>query len=151
MYTVVLYRSLMQLSGITLEEVRTSSVDLYALDLGGGGAPIDTEGEGSSQREWRVAGITGKIIFLRVHRCGTRYAEMDTEVVVKLNTDPNRTYSFQLRQNGELPAHQAMFQLLRDAFRSDWNVQLEYERYFVFNKGWDARTNHRLIRVILTK
>jgi hypothetical protein len=106
--------------------------------------------------EWRIQGIEGKIIFLRAHRYGSGYGpskdRMDTEVVVKLNTDPNRTYSFQLRQNDELPAHQAMFQLLRDAFRGDWNVILEYDRWFVFStNAWDARKNHRLVRVILTK
>jgi hypothetical protein len=74
---------------------------------------------------------TGKIVFLRAHDLGTAYGppndQLDVEAVFILNALGEGAYGFQLREDHNLPARQAMFSLLRDAFVNDLTVIADYE------------------------
>jgi len=63
---------------------------------------------------------TGKIIFLRAHDLGTGYGPpndfLDVEAVFILNSLSEGASGFQLRNDNNPPALQAMFSLLREAF-----------------------------------
>jgi hypothetical protein len=73
---------------------------------------------------------TGKIIFLRAHDLGTAYGppndQLDVEAVFILNAIGDGAYGFQLRNDDKLPARQAMFSLLRDAFVNNLPVTADY-------------------------
>jgi len=90
----------------------------------------------------------GKITFLRVHQLGSGYGPptdfIDVEVVVKLNTLPNNSFGFQLRNDNGLPAHQGMLDLLRDAFNNNWTAVIDFDLP-------DGKTNGTIIRVAVIK
>jgi hypothetical protein len=73
---------------------------------------------------------TGKIVFLRAHDLGTAYGppndQLDVEAVFILNAIGDGAYGFQLRNDDNLPARQAMFSLLRDAFVNNLTVITDY-------------------------
>jgi hypothetical protein len=73
---------------------------------------------------------TGKIVFLRAHDLGTGYGPpsdfLDVEAVFILNAFGEGTYGFQLRNDDNLPARQAMFSLLREAFVNNFTVMADY-------------------------
>jgi hypothetical protein len=73
---------------------------------------------------------TGKIVFLRAHDPGTKYGppndQLDVEAVFILNAINDGAYGFQLRNDSNLPARQAMFSLLRDAFVNNLAVTADY-------------------------
>ncbi len=73
---------------------------------------------------------TGKIVFLRAHDLGTLYGppndELDVEAVFILNAIGDGAYGFQLRNDDTLPARQAMFSLLRDAFVNNLTVIADF-------------------------
>lgn len=73
---------------------------------------------------------TGKIVFLRAHDLGTAYGppndQLDVEAVFILNALGDGAYGFQLRNDDNLPARQAMFSLLRDAFVHNLTVITDY-------------------------
>jgi hypothetical protein len=79
-----------------------------------------------------VLAVEGKLTFLRVHDPGTGFGPpvefLDTEVVVKVDTAPLKAFGFQLREDGEEAARRGMLALLRDAFRQDRRVRIEYVR-----------------------
>jgi hypothetical protein len=93
---------------------------------------------------------TGKLTFLRVHDLGTAFGppldRIDVEVVMKLDTEPDRAMGFQLRNDGKRFARQGMLDLLRDAFDYNWTVSVDY--YVDLNAG---NTNGVAIRVALSK
>jgi hypothetical protein len=74
---------------------------------------------------------TGQIVFLRAHDLGTGYGPpndfLDVEAVFILNAIGDGAYGFQLRSDQYLPARQAMFSLLRDAFLNNLPVTADYE------------------------
>jgi hypothetical protein len=74
---------------------------------------------------------TGQIVFLRAHDVGTGYGPpndfLDVEAVFILNAIGDGAYGFQLRNDQYLPARQAMFSLLRDAFVHNLPVTADYE------------------------
>ena len=74
---------------------------------------------------------SGKLTLLRVHDAGTKYGppsdQIDVEVVIHLNSQPGKAFGFQLRDDGNRPAHQGMLDLLRDAFNNDWTVTVDYD------------------------
>lgn len=91
---------------------------------------------------------TGKIIFLRAHDLGTGYGppsdQLDVEAVFILNALGDGAYGFQLRNDENLPARQAMFSLLRDAFVNNLTVIADY----LIEQG---RINGTAIRVALIR
>ncbi len=90
----------------------------------------------------------GKIVFLRAHDLGTGYGppndQLDVEAVFILNAIGDGAYGFQLRNDDNLPARQAMFSLLRDAFVNNLTVTADYE----IDTG---KQNGVAIRVALTR
>jgi hypothetical protein len=73
---------------------------------------------------------TGKIVFLRAHDLGTKYGppsdQLDVEAVFILNSFGEGAYGFQLRNDDNLPARQAMFSLLREGFANNFTVIADY-------------------------
>ena len=90
---------------------------------------------------------TGKIVFLRAHDLGTAYGppndQLDVEAVFILNAIGDGAYGFQLRNDDNLPARQAMFGLLRDALVNNLPVTADY----LIDPG---KQNGIAIRVALT-
>ncbi len=91
---------------------------------------------------------TGKIVFLRAHDLGGGFGppndELDVEAVFILNALGDGAYGFQLRNDTNLPARQAMFCLLRDAFINDLTVIADY----LIDPG---KQNGVAIRIALTR
>ena len=91
---------------------------------------------------------SGKLTFLRVHNVGGKFGpptdQIDVEVVMKLDTFPDRAMGFQLRSDGNRPARQGMLDLLRDAFNHGWTVVVDYDLE-------SGRRNGVAIRVALRK
>ncbi len=91
---------------------------------------------------------SGKLTFLRVHDVGTGWGppndQIDVEVIVKLDSQPNNAYGFQLRNDNNRPARAGMLDLLRDAFNHNWTVTIDYN----INPG---KTNGVIIRTALTR
>jgi hypothetical protein len=73
---------------------------------------------------------TGKIVFLRAHDLGTGFGppndQLDVEAVFCLNAIAEGAFGFQLRNDNNLPARQAMFSLLRDAFVNNLPVTADF-------------------------
>jgi len=74
---------------------------------------------------------TGPLVFLRAHDLGTGYGPptdfLDVEAVFIQNAISNGARGFQLRNDQFLPARQAMFSLLRDAFVHNLPVTADFE------------------------
>ena len=91
---------------------------------------------------------TGKIVFLRAHDLGTGFGPpndaLDVEVVFILHAIGDGAHGFQLRNDNKLPARQAMFSLLRDAFVNNLTVTVD----FLIDPG---KKNSVAIRVALTR
>ena len=91
---------------------------------------------------------TGKIVFLRAHDLGTKFGpptdQLDVEAVFCLNSIAEGAFGFQLRNDGNLPARQAMFSLLRDAFVNNLPVTAD----FLIDTG---KKNGVAIRIALIK
>jgi len=79
----------------------------------------------------------GRITLLRTHDVGTGYGrpldQLDVEVIVQLDTHPGRGFGFQLREGTNEDAHYGMLKVLRDAFRRNRPVRLEYIRTGLHN------------------
>jgi hypothetical protein len=90
----------------------------------------------------------GKLAWLRAHDVGTGFGApsdfIDVEVVIGLNSEQNKAFGFQLRNDGNRVARQGMLDLLRDAFNHNWNVNIDYD----INPG---KANGVIMRVWLTK
>ena len=72
----------------------------------------------------------GRITFLRVHDVGTGFGPpsdfLDVEVVVQLDSQPGKSFGFQLRNDSNLVSRQGMLDLLRDAFANNFPVLIDY-------------------------
>lgn len=92
--------------------------------------------------------IQGKVSLLRVHDVGTKYGppqdQLDVEVVVILQSAPDRAFGFQLRNDANRPVRQGMLDVLRDAFANNSNVGMD----FIAPPG---KKNGRIIRVWVFK
>lgn len=90
----------------------------------------------------------GRVTFLRAHDVGSGWGppadQLDVEVVFMLDTHAGDAYGFQLRTDGERPAREAMFALLRDAYVHDLVVSADY----FIDPG---KHNGRAIRVALVR
>lgn len=90
----------------------------------------------------------GKLTLLRVHDLGTGFGPptdfIDVEVVIALDSEPNKFFGFQLRNDNKLPARQGMLDLMRDAFERNLIVNIDY-----FQRP--GKTTHILFRTWLTK
>lgn len=86
----------------------------------------------------------GQITLLRVHDLGTGFGppgdQLDGEVIVFLDSQPEKAFGFQLRTGADQPVAEGMLDLLRDAFNAGRPVRLEFTRN-------GCRTG-RIVRVI---
>ena len=91
---------------------------------------------------------TGNVVFLRAHDLGTGFGppndQLDVEAVFSLNAISDGAMGFQLRNDNNLPARQAMFSLLRDAFVNNLPVTAD----FFIDPG---KQNGTAIRIALTR
>jgi hypothetical protein len=74
---------------------------------------------------------SGKLSMFLAQDVGSGYGapddRVDGEVVIRLDTQPQKAFGFQLRNDNYLPARRAMLDLLRDAFEHNWTVVIEYD------------------------
>ena len=91
---------------------------------------------------------SGRLKLLRVHDVGSTFGPpndvIDVEVVIALDTHPNKFFGFQLRNDAKLPARQAMLDLLRDAFERNQIVSVDYtpipgRNNFILFRTWLSR------------
>ncbi len=84
-----------------------------------------------------VLSAQGKLTFLRVNEAGDGYGPpndfINAEVIIKLDTQPNKGFGFQLRPGSEEAAHRGMLDDLRDAFNHDSTVKIDYVRTGIHN------------------
>ena len=85
---------------------------------------------------------------MRVHDVGTGYGPssdfMDVGVVIAFRNEPGKAYGFKMRNDTNALTHQAMLDLLRDAFENNWNVVINVElpsgkNHGVLNRVWVTR------------
>lgn len=90
----------------------------------------------------------GTLSMLRVHDVGTGYGPssdfMDVEVVIAFRNEPGKAYGFRMRNDTNALTHEAMLDLLRDAFENNWNVVINVElpsgkNHGVLNRVWVTR------------
>ncbi len=74
----------------------------------------------------------GRITFLRIHDVGTGFGPpsdfLDAEVVIFLDSQPGKAFGFQLRPDENQSTHRDMADLLRNAFKENRPVLIDYVR-----------------------
>jgi photosystem II stability/assembly factor-like uncharacterized protein len=96
---------------------------------------VGTQGRGV----WRLsfkkglqAALQGKISLLRVHESGSKYGGppdvLDADVIIRLDSHPKIALGFKLRPGQDEEAAAGMLDLLRDAFKNDEKIHVEYEK-----------------------
>jgi IgA peptidase M64 len=84
-----------------------------------------------------VAEVGGRLKFLRVHEVGSGFGPpsdfLDVEVVVQLDTEPGRSFGFQLRDDASGTTRRGMLDVLRTAFNRNRQVRLDYRRTGIDN------------------
>lgn len=74
----------------------------------------------------------GRLTFLRVHDVGTKFGppgdQLDVEVVVRLDSEPDMAFGFQLRADTDEAARKGMLDILRTAFKGNKRIRLDYSR-----------------------
>jgi hypothetical protein len=74
----------------------------------------------------------GRLTLLRVHEVGSGYGppddQLDAEVIVWLDSQPEKAFGFQLRKDDARAAAEGELGLLRDAFDRDAPVHIEFIR-----------------------
>ncbi len=90
---------------------------------------------------------SGKVTYLRVSEpndaWGPRKRQVKSEVIIKLSGATSRAYGFQLRMDDRTAAYSAMFELLKDAFKNNWTVNIDFiiprlSQSFPNEPGWDV-------------
>ena len=96
----------------------------------------------------QVEATTGKITFLRINDVGNKYGppsdQIDVEVIIKINSKPDNAFGFKLRKDDNQITHEAMLNLLKDAFDNSKNIRIEYTAI-------NGKKNYILFRVIMEK
>jgi hypothetical protein len=73
----------------------------------------------------------GKLTFLRVHEIGSKFGpptdQIDVEAVIKIDSEPQRSMGFQIRNDRNRPVRQGMLDLLRDAFANNFTIIVDYD------------------------
>ncbi len=129
---------------VVLAAVIVVSAGAGYVPVAGASQPVAQAGPAAPQALYTA---TGKITFLRVHNVGTGWGAppnaIDGEVIIRLNTMPNWAFGFQLRDDTNSLTHQAMLAMLRDAYRNNWDVTIDYD--------WAQGMVGVIVRVILAK
>jgi len=71
----------------------------------------------------------GRVTFLRVHDSGgfgPPNDHLNSEVIFRLDTQPNRAFGFALQDDAGRPAHEGILMLLRDALANNFDVATDY-------------------------
>lgn len=88
---------------------------------------------------------SGRITFLRVHDVGTGFGPpwdfIDAEVIFQLDSEPEKSFGFQLRVDDNEAAHRGMLTLLRRAYQRNVPVVIDFIRVMC--------RNGRVLRVAL--
>jgi hypothetical protein len=75
---------------------------------------------------------SGRILFLRIHDVGTGYGppgdSIDTEVIFHLDTEPEKAFGFQLRNDEHEMVNRGMLNLLRHAYANNIPVLIDFVR-----------------------
>ena len=125
------------LNGMPLADVRGMEVQprtgvLRAATFGRGVYEVNTGDPIGS-----LLSAAGKITFLRVNDLGSGFGPpadfLDAEVILQLDSQPGKSFGFQLRADGEEPARAGMLELLRSAFRKDRSVSIDYTKTGLHN------------------
>jgi photosystem II stability/assembly factor-like uncharacterized protein len=120
-------------------EVHPTTGVMRAGTFGRGAYQVNTDNPLGS-----VLQASGHLSLLRVHEQGSKYGppddQIDADVVIQLDTMPEYAFGFTLRTDTNEAAHQGMLDRLRDAFRKNRPVVIDYER--------TGFRNNRLIRVM---
>lgn len=86
---------------------------------------------------------TGKLTFLRVNDLGSGFGTpvdfLDAEVIVQLDSQPGKSFGFQLRTDASEADHRGMLEVLRSAFRANRTVAIDYTR--------NGADNGKIIRI----
>jgi hypothetical protein len=110
---------------VTVEGETRSLVKLFELDL-------DATRIEANDLIGDVLSAQGHITLLRVHEPGSGFGpdtdRLDAEVIVQFDTEPGRGFGFQLRKDGNGPAHRRMLDILRTAFNRGLPVRIDYVR-----------------------
>ncbi|MGA8027242.1 MAG: hypothetical protein WB992_08845 [Bryobacteraceae bacterium] len=79
-----------------------------------------------------LVSASGKVTFLRVNEVGTGFGSpiefLDAEAIVQLDTQPGKSFGFQLRTDKQEADHLGMLEVLRSAFHANRTVDIEYLR-----------------------
>jgi hypothetical protein len=79
-----------------------------------------------------VVATEGRLTLLRVHDVGTKFGPptdvIDAEVIIRLDTELEKAFGFQLRTDDDEQARRGMLHTLRDAFKRGSRVRVEYMR-----------------------
>jgi hypothetical protein len=74
---------------------------------------------------------TGRVTFLRVNEVGDKFGgasdNIQAEVIIRLDTQKDAAFGFNLRNDGNRPVREGMLGLLRDAFRDRVPVTIDYQ------------------------
>ena len=78
----------------------------------------------------QLLSAAGRLSFLRVHDVGSCFGaasdSSDLEVLFAVNSQPGKTFGFQLRGDDNEGDHVGMLNLLRAAFRENRTVRIDY-------------------------
>ncbi len=102
----------------------------------------------------QIKQASGKVNFIRVHEVGGKYGppsdQIDAEVIIKFNNIPGKAFGFKLRNDTNESVRNGMLDILRDAFKNDYTVTIDYKA----KDGNDVRPadkNGLILRVWITK
>ena len=125
------------MNGFPLADVREMDVHvrtgaMRVVTFGRGAYEVNTGAPVGSLLE-----ASGKITFLRANDVGSGFGPpsdfLDAEIIVQLDTQPGKSFGFQLRADGEKAARAGMLETLRSAFRSNRTVLIDYIRTGIQN------------------
>ncbi len=94
-----------------------------------------------------VKQTSGKVTYLRVSEpndsWGPRKRQVKSEVIIRLSGAASTAYGFQLRMDERTASYSAMFELLKDAFKNNWTVEIDFlmprlSDSFPNLPGWDV-------------
>jgi hypothetical protein len=112
---------------VTDLEVHPTTGVLRAATFGRGAFEVNTDYPIGT-----VLAAEGKMTSLLVQDLGSGYGppadRIDGEVVIRIDSLPEKAFGFTLRRDADESTHGKMLDLLRDAFRRDIRVRLEYIR-----------------------
>ena len=129
-----------------MRKVLVAMVTLMATVIAAGLAVAPSTAQASSNVQFLQG--SGRINFMVIQEAGVPYGppsdSIASEVVIKLDSLPNNAFGFSLRNNANLPSHQAMLDILRDAFFNNIPVTIDYNII-------PPKTNGIILRVSLQK